>query len=200
MFVEICNVCSIHFVKNEHDKVTKNDKLHAPPDTLTTIKFSSLATVALAIGLLGAAGTTAAVAAAPVVPSAAPAAATVQSTVVALTNQQRTAAGLGSLVASPALTAAAQLHSDDQAAMNTVSHAGSDGSDGGQRITSTGFVWTSWAENVAAGQTSPADVVTAWMNSPTHRVNMLNGTYTSVGVGLATRDGVVFWTLLFASS
>lgn len=128
-----------------------------------------------------------------------PMAATEQSTVVALTNEQRAAAGLSPLVTSTTLTLAAQRHSDDQAAMNTATHVGSDGSDGGERITAAGFAWTSWGENVAAGQTSAADVVEAWMNSPSHRASMLTGAFTSAGVGLTVRDGVRFWTLVFAS-
>lgn len=124
--------------------------------------------------------------------------ATNQSDVVALTNVQRQAAGLGGLVVSPTLTVAAQRHSDDQAAMGTMTHVGSDGSDGGARITGAGFTWGSWGENVAAGQTSAAAVVTAWMNSPTHRVNML-GAFTSVGVGLTVSNGVSYWTLDLAT-
>ena len=39
------------------------------------------------------------------------------------------------------------------------------------------------AENIAAGQKTPKNVVNAWMNSPKHRENMLNPKYTTIGIG-----------------
>ena len=38
-------------------------------------------------------------------------------------------------------------------------------------------------ENIAAGQTSPERVMTAWMNSEGHRANILNASFTRLGVG-----------------
>ena len=40
-------------------------------------------------------------------------------------------------------------------------------------------------------------VVRAWMDSPRHRANILNGEYATMGVGRTERDGVVYWDQLF---
>ena len=50
-----------------------------------------------------------------------------------------------------------------------------------------------YAENVAAGYSTPAAVVRAWMNSKGHRANILNGRYTEIGVGNVGK----FWTQTF---
>lgn len=53
-------------------------------------------------------------------------------------------------------------------------------------------------ENIAAGQTTPEEVVNAWMNSPGHRSNILNPEFTHTGVGCyIASDGWVYWTQLF---
>jgi len=46
-----------------------------------------------------------------------------------------------------------------------------------------GFQVSAFAENIAFGQQTPAEVVNAWMNSPGHRANIMNPTYRSLGVG-----------------
>lgn len=120
--------------------------------------------------------------------------------VVRLTNVERGAAGLPALATHPAVTLAAVLHSQDQAAMGTMSHTGSDGSDGGTRLTRAGFTWGAWGENVARGQLTARDVVTAWMGSSAHRSNMMSSTFTTVGVGTAVdAAGNRYWTMTVAA-
>lgn len=46
-----------------------------------------------------------------------------------------------------------------------------------------GITYSSAGENIAAGQRTPAEVMTSWMNSPGHRSNILNGAYTHIGIG-----------------
>jgi|GEM_PF-1483432 len=48
-------------------------------------------------------------------------------------------------------------------------------------------------ENIAMGQTTPEEVVTAWMNSSGHRANILNSNYTRIGVGFYNN----YWCQLF---
>lgn len=120
--------------------------------------------------------------------------------VIRLANAERSAAGQPELVAHPTVQAAAGGHSDDQAAMLRMSHIGSDGSDGGDRLTRAGFEWGAWGENVAVGQRSAAEVVDAWMGSSGHRANILSSTFTTIGVGVATgADGRTYWTMLLAA-
>lgn len=55
-------------------------------------------------------------------------------------------------------------------------------------------------ENIAWGYRSPEKVVEAWMNSDGHRSNILNGNYTSIGVGCFKPDGDSYcWTQIFGS-
>ena len=56
------------------------------------------------------------------------------------------------------------------------------------------------AENIAAGQDSPAAVVDSWMHSDGHRKNILNPSYRELGVGYAYADGSTYyhyWVQLF---
>lgn len=53
-------------------------------------------------------------------------------------------------------------------------------------------------ENIAAGQTSPKEVVDSWMSSAGHRSNILNPEFTNTGVGCyMASDGWIYWTQLF---
>lgn len=116
-----------------------------------------------------------------------------------LLNAERAAAGLPPVTGNAKVTAAAQAHANDQAAMSTMSHTGSDGSNAGTRLERQGFSWTAWGENVAAGFTSAPSVVAAWMNSPGHRATIL-GNYQYMGVAVArAANGTMYWTLVAAS-
>ena len=54
------------------------------------------------------------------------------------------------------------------------------------------------AENIAMGQHSVSQVVQDWMNSPGHRANMLDATFSRIGVAAyRTRDGMIFWCQQF---
>ncbi len=50
-----------------------------------------------------------------------------------------------------------------------------------------------YAENIAAGQTTPKEVVKAWKKSKPHRTNILNKGYQSVGIGCFKNNGVYYW-------
>jgi len=123
--------------------------------------------------------------------------------VVDLTNQQRASAGLPPLTVNSALNASALAHSQDMASHNFFSHTGSDGSSVDQRIRAAGYspLWA-WGENIAAGQPSPEEVVNAWMNSASHRANILSPYYREIGVAYVYAPGTTYlhyWTQDFAS-
>jgi uncharacterized protein YkwD len=52
-------------------------------------------------------------------------------------------------------------------------------------------------ENIAMGQRSAEEVVQAWMDSEGHRANILNGTFTHIGVGYIENGN--YWTQMFIS-
>jgi uncharacterized protein YkwD len=118
--------------------------------------------------------------------------------VVDLVNQERAKAGCKALTVNDKLTLAAQRHSQDQADHKTMSHDGSDGSDVGDRLDRVGYAWRSYGENVAWNQQSAAAVMDAWMNSPGHRANILNCSFTEIGVGVARSNGP-YWTQDFGT-
>ncbi|MFF4892213.1 CAP domain-containing protein [Micromonospora chersina] len=118
--------------------------------------------------------------------------------VVDLVNQERAKAGCKALTVDDKLVLAAQRHSQDQADHKTMSHDGSDGSDVGDRLDRVGYAWRSYGENVAWNQQSPAAVMDAWMNSPGHRANILNCSFTQIGVGVARSNGP-YWTQDFGT-
>jgi len=99
---------------------------------------------------------------------------------------------------SDALTQASLVHSDDMVANNFFSHTGSDGRSAGQRATAAGYVWSTWGENIAAGQVGVDSVVSAWMASPGHCANLMNPRFRDVGLacvrGTASNDYRTYWT------
>ncbi|MGB3756304.1 MAG: CAP domain-containing protein [Rivularia sp. (in: cyanobacteria)] len=120
--------------------------------------------------------------------------------VVNLVNQERRKAGLSLLRIHSRLNNSAQAHSNDMARNNFMSHTGSDGSSMGVRMKRYGYNYRRAGENVAAGQSSPEDVMRSWMKSPGHRKNILNGNFRDIGVGYARggRYGT-YWTQNFGA-
>lgn len=126
--------------------------------------------------------------------------------VIQLTNQERAAHGCPPLVAEVHLMNAAEGHSSDMAVNDFFSHTGSNGSNPGDRMLAAGYPgFTQWAENIAAGYSTPSAVLAGWMNSQGHRDNILNCTLEEIGVGHVYRNpdpGTVtyrhYWTQVFA--
>ncbi|MFJ1705931.1 CAP domain-containing protein [Kitasatospora sp. NPDC088346] len=119
--------------------------------------------------------------------------------VLDLTNVQRAQNGCGPLAANDKLRAAAQGHSDDMAARNFFEHTNPDGAGLGNRVDAVGYRWGGLGENIARGQQNPADVVDGWMHSPGHRANILNCSFTELGVGVHLGSGGPWWTQDFGS-
>jgi hypothetical protein len=122
--------------------------------------------------------------------------------VVLRCNQIRESAGLAPLARNRTLDLAAQLHAEDMAQGNFMSHYGSNGSNPAVRIRAAGYPWITWAENVAVGYPTAAAVVNAWMNSPGHRHNILNPNVREIGIGLAQMPGTqwrTFWVQDFGT-
>lgn len=118
--------------------------------------------------------------------------------VVELVNAERSKAGCSPVTVNAALTKAAQAHSEDMAAHRNMSHTGSDGSSPDDRITSAGYNWRTYGENVAYGYDTPEKVMAGWMSSPGHRENILNCEFKEIGVGLAQPDS--YWTQDFGTA
>ncbi|MFD6987987.1 CAP domain-containing protein [Streptomyces sp. NPDC059943] len=127
--------------------------------------------------------------------------ASVASDVVALTNRERTAAGLRPLAGDPRLTTAAQAHSDEMVARGFYSHTSPDGRQPWDRAAAAGCTHRGIGENIACGQRSAAEVVRGWMDSPGHRANILKPDFTHIGIGFrGGGEAGTYWTQLFGMS
>jgi uncharacterized protein YkwD len=98
------------------------------------------------------------------------------------------------------ITQAALRHSNDMADNNFFSHTGSDGSNAGTRLEDACYKWWAYGEIIAAGYTTPASVVDAWMGSSGHRGIILDPQYTEFGAGYAYKSSSRYkhyWTVDF---
>ena len=121
-----------------------------------------------------------------------------QNEVVRLVNAERAKNGLKALSVSAALTKTATLKSQDMATKNYFSHTSPTYGSPFDMMRQFGISYRTAGENIAWGQTSPAQVMNGWMNSPGHRANILNASFTQIGVGVAQNsDGRYYWTQQF---
>lgn len=112
---------------------------------------------------------------------------TFESDLLAQVNQFRASRGLSTLVVSDTLTAAAKWMATDMSAENYFAHTSLDGRSPTQRMADAGYpasqTWT--GEDLAAGYTSAAQVLSGWLNSPAHLAVLTNPLYRAIGVGRA---------------
>lgn len=109
----------------------------------------------------------------------------ISSVLVEETNAQRTEESLGTLTINPLLEQAARLKAEDMAAKGYFSHDTPDGKTPWYFLREVGYRYQAAGENLAVNFTDSSDVTRAWMNSPSHRANILNGNYTEIGIATA---------------
>lgn len=128
------------------------------------------------------------------------AAKSIDNDVVQLTNKEREKHGLKALAADWELSRLARYKSADMRDKNYFSHRSPTYGDPFSMMRSFGISYRGGAENIAAGQRTANEVVQAWMNSPSHRRNILNGSYTHMGSGYASGGAYGhYWTQIFIS-
>lgn len=101
------------------------------------------------------------------------------------TNTQRINAGDSPLSLNNQLSIAAQAKAQDMVARNYWSHKTPDGLDPWNFISKQNYNYKKAGENLAYGFTDSSSVVTGWMNSPSHRRNLLDNNFEDVGFGIA---------------
>ncbi len=112
--------------------------------------------------------------------------------VASLLNAARRDAGLSELELDADLCAAAQEIAQ------SFSHTRPDGSSCFTILEEFGISYRAAGENIAMGQRTPEEVMDGWMNSSGHRANILNGTFTSIGVGYYVDGaGAAHWVQIF---
>jgi uncharacterized YkwD family protein len=115
--------------------------------------------------------------------------------VIDLTNAQRSKNGLPALKADSQLSGVAQKKSADMAQNNYFSHTSPTYGSPFDMMRDFGVTYKSAGENIAQGQRTPQEVVTAWMNSEGHRKNILSANFTHIGVGYEKSGN--HWTQMF---
>lgn len=114
-------------------------------------------------------------------------------------NQLRTQEGLAALKINTRLMDAAQVHAQDMAQHETLSHQGSDGTMPAQRVKRQGYTYQKTAENIAMGQATPEAVMQGWLHSPPHRQNIFSD-FTEIGAArVASDNGVPYWCVVFGA-
>ena len=115
--------------------------------------------------------------------------------VVRLVNEERRKMGLGELTHNWELSRVARYKSQDMKDKAYFSHTSPTYGSPFQMMRSFGISYRTAAENIARGQATPEAVVKAWMSSAGHRANILNPSFTEIGVGYVA-DGR-YWTQMF---
>jgi uncharacterized protein YkwD len=107
--------------------------------------------------------------------------------IVDLVNQQRAQAGLGTLQVNTQLVEIAHIQSTDMAELGQMAHElpGAALPTLQSRAQYAGYSFLLLGENIAFNYPDDNSVMNAWMNSPEHRANILDPSYTQIGVGIA---------------
>ena len=122
--------------------------------------------------------------------------------VLRLVNAERAKAGCRPVTADATLARVAEAHSKDMAVNAYFDHNSQNGKTPFQRMAAAGYAYSFAAENIAAGQQTPASVMGSWMNSPGHKANILNCDLKELGVGVWTEPGSpygIYWTQDFGT-
>lgn len=120
------------------------------------------------------------------------------SEVLELVNEERAKYSLPSLSYSKELENVAYSHSKDMAENNYFSHTDLSGKSPFDRLSDNNISYKSAAENIAAGQETPEEVMNSWMNSSGHRANILNSSVTKMGIGIYEGSNQKkYWTQMF---
>lgn len=117
--------------------------------------------------------------------------------VIRLVNEIRVKNGLKALTYDWELSRVARIKSQDMKDNKYFAHNSPTYGTPFQMIKNFGISFRSAGENIAKGYATPQAVVNGWMNSSGHRANILNASYTKIGVGYVASGN--YWTQMFIS-
>ncbi len=116
--------------------------------------------------------------------------------VIELTNQERAELGLPPLESNAVLKQAAEAKARDMFLKNYWAHNSPDGLEPWDFVDQAGYIYLSAGENLAKDFNHSASVIKAWMNSPTHRDNIINSQFGEIGVAVVDGELNGFKTTL----
>ena len=108
-----------------------------------------------------------------------------ESELIKLANAERSNNGLASLEYNTTLQKAAQMKANDMAKRGYFSHRTPDGKTPWYFFDQVGYGYRYAGENLAVNFFDSKEIALAWMNSPTHRANILKKNFTQIGIGVA---------------
>ncbi len=117
--------------------------------------------------------------------------------VLRLVNIERVNEGLSELKTTTELNKAAHIRALETKTL--FSHTRPDGSSCFTALDECNVSYNTAGENIAYGQKTPKDVVTAWMNSEGHRANILSSKFGKIGIGCYYSNGTYYWTQMFTN-
>lgn len=118
--------------------------------------------------------------------------------VLKLVNAERSKQGLKALTLSKELTSIANTKAKDMAVNRYFDHRSPTYGSPFEMLQKFGVSYKSAGENIAAGQRTPQEVMNSWMNSSGHKANILNKSYTELGVGYYVGGSYdTYWVQLF---
>lgn len=122
----------------------------------------------------------------------------IEQKVIDLTNKLRQGLGLPVLVVNEQLARVARLKAEDMRDKDYVGHMSCTYGSPFDMIKTFGITFQKAAENAAAGQASPMEVVREWIEHPSHRENLLNSQVNQIGVGYAQGGTYChYWSQMF---
>ena len=104
--------------------------------------------------------------------------------ILRLTNMERKSKGLPEVRLDTNLSAAAAQKAADMVAHDYWAHVSPQGTQPWYFVTNNGYAYKYAGENLARDFADPESVVKAWMNSPTHRENLLSSRYQDIGISV----------------
>lgn len=106
-----------------------------------------------------------------------------------LVNQGRQEAGLQPLIENEKLDSAAKLKAEDMVQKEYFSHQSPEGTNPWYWFKAAGYNYKYAGENLAIGFFDSQDVYWAWLNSPSHKDNLLNSKYKEMGIAVLSGFG-----------
>lgn len=106
------------------------------------------------------------------------------SKLIEMLNEDRIAQGLKPLTVNQQLVMAAEKKATDMLNENYFAHTSPDGITPWYWLSKVGYKYVAAGENLAKDFTESEYVHRAWMNSASHRANILNGNYQDVGIAV----------------
>lgn len=119
--------------------------------------------------------------------------------ILQLMNQKRSEAGLKPLTMDNTLLQVARYKSNHMIQYNYFDHTTPQGDKWTSWLKIIGYKYTTTGENIAYNTYDPVELFNQWWNSPGHRANMMNASYTKVGVGVVYGNGKYMGTQTFSN-